>query len=105
MVKDLNSSDFLLVLTTEKNYKHAKSLARKLLKKNLAACISLRKTKSLFWWKGKIEESSEVQLTIKTSEVHRLKLLKEIKNLHTYNVPEILFFPVKSDQRYESWLV
>ena len=103
-MKDLNAPQFLLVLTTEKDYTHARNLARDLLLKKLAACINLRELKSLFWWEGEIEENKEVQLIIKTSQCKLSELLSEIKKIHTYNVPEILFFPVNSEENYETWI-
>ena len=99
MPEDLNSLNLLLVITTEKDYNQASNLSRELLRKKFAACISLRELKSLYWWEGKIEENLEVELIIKTSKYHLSNLLLEIKKMHSYDTPEILFWPINSSAK------
>ena len=57
----------LLLITTESNKKVAKKIAKLLLTKKLAACVSLKNIYSIYEWEGKIEESSEVEITIKST--------------------------------------
>ena len=45
----------LLLITTECNKKAAKKIAKLILKKKLAACVSLKETYSIYEWEGKIE--------------------------------------------------
>ena len=56
----------LLLITTESNKKKAKKIARLILKKRLAACVSLKDIYSIYEWEGKVEEVNEVEITIKT---------------------------------------
>ncbi len=104
MSEKLKHPNLLIVLTTEKDYKHAKDLAKSLLKKKYAACVNLRELQSLFWWEGEIQESREVQLIIKTSQINFERLILEIKRLHTYNLPELIFWSVSSEENYENWI-
>ncbi len=52
----------LLLVATECNKKAAKKIAKLLLKKKLAACVSLKEINSIYEWKGKIEEVNELEI-------------------------------------------
>ena len=95
-----------LVLTTTGNPLQARRLARRLLEKRLAACVTLVPgVRSLYWWKKRIEESGETLLLIKTRQPRLILLLRQIKTLHPYEVPEILALPVsRGDPAYLRWL-
>ena len=56
----------LLLITTVPNKLLAKKIAKLLIKKNLAACISIKEIKSIYKWQGNIEEHKEFELTIKS---------------------------------------
>ena len=56
----------LLLVATECNKKAAKKIAKLLLKKKLAACVSLKEINSIYKWKGKIEEVNELEIIIKS---------------------------------------
>ena len=94
-----------IVLTTESDLEKAKSLAKELLESKLAACISTKKTNSMYWWQGKIEESEEIQLVIKTNFDKINYLIKQIKLLHSYETPEIVFWEISSTQCYKEWMI
>jgi len=84
----------------------AEHFARTLLEERLVACINmLPEVTSLYWWKGKIDSSSEVLLILKTPSANIRKLLKRVKELHTYDVPEFLALPVmESNPHYVRWI-
>lgn len=96
----------LVVLTTTPDLKTARSLAKILVVKKAAACVSLCKNIASFYqWRGKLERSHEVMLFIKTTQ----KKFSLVKNLilknHSYSVPEILAIPVSGGSiQYLSWL-
>ena len=50
-----------LALTTEANFDLAENLANTLIESKLAACINLYEIKSIYWWEGQLEESSEIE--------------------------------------------
>ncbi|MBI3831528.1 MAG: divalent-cation tolerance protein CutA [Planctomycetes bacterium] len=84
----------------------AERLARKLLGERLIACANLIPgVKSLYWWQGKIDDSSETLLILKTPVRNVKALLKRIPALHPYSVPEILVLPVAAAHKpYAIWV-
>ena len=84
----------------------ARKLARALLAKKLAACVSFREGfESVYRWKGKIERVSEVLVLIKTAGAQLKQLEKEIRQNHPYEIPEFLVIPVsKGSEDYLRWM-
>ena len=73
----------------------AKSIAKRLLEKRLAACINIiPAAESLYILNGEINECREALLIIKTRSDKFEALTEEIKKLHSYDIPEILKFAV-----------
>ena len=95
--------DLVLVLTSEVDSTVAEALAKELLNRRLAACISLREIKSHFWWEGKLQEDNEIQLLIKTTQGQLENLLDAINQLHTYQTPELLYWNVSASDPYRQW--
>ncbi|HDI74055.1 MAG TPA: divalent-cation tolerance protein CutA [Candidatus Korarchaeota archaeon] len=94
-----------LVLTTVENLHQADDLARRLLEKKLAACVSSFPVKSTYWWESKIERSDEILLLIKTSDERLEDLLEFLSEEHPYEVPEIIVLPVEGvGEPYERWI-
>lgn len=76
--------------TTFSNPKKANAAAKILLEKRLAACVNiLPKIQSAFWWKGKIQKSTETLLVFKTSEQKIRDTITTLQALHDYSVPVI----------------
>lgn len=70
-------------------------IARSLLAKRLAACVSVAsEAHSFYWWKGKITRDREYQLTIKTRAECYSALETEIVSSHPYEIPEIVSLPI-----------
>ena len=81
----------LVVLSTTPDKKSARKIARVLIQKKLAACVSfVPSLESLYRWKGKIESVSEVLVIAKTSQSKWKALQKAMLEIHPYEVPEIL---------------
>lgn len=97
---------FLLVLTTVKNKTEAKRLSEKLVSEKLAACVSvLPNVNSTYRWRGKIERAKEVMLVVKTSAKKCDKLIHRIKELHSYEIPEVLVLRVERGlPEYLKWV-
>lgn len=97
---------FSLVMTTVKNRVEARRIGDKLVTEKLAACVSaLPNTTSTYRWRGKIERAKEVLLLIKTSNEKLDRLISRIKELHSYEVPEILVIPIERGlPDYLKWL-
>ncbi len=100
------SGGWILVLTTTSNHEEAEKIARKLLEEKLAACINIiDNVDSLFWWKNKIDRAKESLMIIK-SRVEKLgKVIKIIRENHSYEVPEIIALPILAGSPdYLSWI-
>ncbi|MCX7661804.1 MAG: divalent-cation tolerance protein CutA [Candidatus Omnitrophica bacterium] len=95
-----------VVLITTPSIKEAKCIAKVLLEKKLVACINIiEKVESLFWWKGKIEKAKEALLIIKSKKKNFSSLLKEVKKIHSYTVPEIISLEIKEGNKsYLDWI-
>lgn len=97
---------FSLVLTTVKNRTEAKRLSEKLVSEKLAACVSvLPNVSSTYRWRGELERARENLLLIKTSNKKLDRLISRIKELHSYEVPEVLVVPIeRGAPEYLKWL-
>ncbi len=94
----------LLLIATEHNKRSAKKLAKLLLKKKLAACVSLKDIKSIYEWKGKIEEVNEVELIIKSSPELKNALVVFLQKQISYDIPQIIHKKYNSEKKYFNWV-
>lgn len=85
----------------------AKTIIHQLLDKRLIACASiLPQVESIYRWKGKIEESIEVKVILKTLPQHFETIRKTIQTQSSYAVPEILQIDiVQGNPDYLAWVV
>ncbi len=97
---------FVVILTTASNKDEGLRIARHVVKNRLAACATVvESTVSTYWWKGKVEESSEVLVIVKTRIDLVNKAIEEIKKVHTYEVPEIIVLPIIAGYvKYLEWI-
>lgn len=99
-------TDKIVVLSTCESEDEAKSLARHLVEKRLAACVNiLPRAVSVYRWKDKIEEAGEFLLVIKSRRDVFDALRTELERKHSYEVPEIIALPiVDGSGPYLNWL-
>ncbi len=84
-----------IVFMTAANHDEAERIARSLVEKRLAACVQiLPEIRSLYWWEGRVCDESEILFTAKTTDACFDELVEEVKRLHSYRVPEIVFVPI-----------
>ena len=96
----------VIIVSTFPNKQSVTSIAKKLVKKKLVACVNITSISSVYAWKGKIENQSEYLALFKTSKKNQSKLKKELQKLHPYDIPEIAEINVDSiNQSYLKWLV
>src|SRR5208282_578363 len=98
---------FRVVLVTCATLEEARRIAREVVEKKLAACVNIvtHAVESFYAWEGKLENSSEYLLIIKTSEERVEELQKEVLRLHSYEVPEFVVLPiVAGSEGYLKWL-
>ena len=98
-----NPLRLVLVLTTEADQARAQALAEALLERRLVACVSLQPLLSMYRWKGELQRDAEVQLLLKTSADQLGRLQEAVMELHTYDTPEWLTWPVEASGAYRAW--
>ena len=98
--------EHIVVFITASNEDEAAKISRALVEARLAGCVNIiRGIRSLYQWKGKIEDESEVLMIVKTQRHLFPALSHKVKELHTYTVPEILALPVaEGSAEYLNWL-
>ena len=96
--------EVLLLITTVSNENIARTTAKLLIKKKLAACISIKDIYSIYKWRDDIEEMKEVEMTIKSKPELKDELINFLKEMTTYEVPQIIFKKFNSESKYHDWL-
>lgn len=96
----------MLVLITCPSKEVAEEIARALLKERLAACVNITGSLlSLFWWKGRIDQAEEALMLVKTRASLLEQLIAKVRELHPYEVPEVIALPITSgSEAYLAWL-
>ncbi|OGX33910.1 MAG: hypothetical protein A3I43_06615, partial [Omnitrophica WOR_2 bacterium RIFCSPLOWO2_02_FULL_50_19] len=96
----------IIIFITTGSKKEAEVIARDLVGKRLAACVSiLPSVESVYTWKGRIQASKECLLIAKTEDRLFLKVEKAVKRLHSYECPEIVAFQLsKGSADYMRWI-
>ena len=93
-------------MVTAKDVQEAQKIANGLLEAKLVACANLvPQIQSLFWWQGKIDQANEVLLVLKTQAKQVELVIKKVKSLHSYDVPEVIALPiVAGNADYLKWI-
>jgi periplasmic divalent cation tolerance protein len=97
---------YVIVMVTTPSKQEAEKIAEHLLKERLIACANIiGPVSSIFHWSGKMEKAEEYLILMKSRKDLFGKLSEAVKALHSYEVPEILAFPiVDGSQAYLDWL-
>jgi periplasmic divalent cation tolerance protein len=95
-----------LFLSTAGSEREGRKIAKHLVRGGLAACVNLIPgITSFFSWEGKLAQEKEVLILGKTGGRKLNKILKQIKMMHSYSVPEILFLRLDGgEKRYLQWV-
>lgn len=93
-------------MITTPSLREAQTIGKKLVEEKLAACANIiPQVASLFSWQGKICRERESLMVLKTRQTCFNRLVKRVKYLHSYSVPEIIALPiVRGSQDYLQWI-
>jgi len=91
---------------TAKDMKEGKRIAHMLLGKRLISCCNIvPKIDSIYRWKGRIENTSESLLIVKTKKELINKTINEIKKMHSYEIPAIEFVDItEGNKDFLEWI-
>ncbi|AFY75963.1 MAG: divalent-cation tolerance protein CutA [Hydrococcus sp. C42_A2020_068] len=99
------ATDYGIVLVTASSQAEGEAIASALVELKLAACVTLLPVRSIYTWQGQVNSEEEWQLLIKTNLSRFSVLEAKIKELHSYQVPEIIALPiVAGSQSYLNWI-
>jgi len=98
---------FVLIITTTDKKEDADKIASFLVEKKLAACVQvIGPIESTYRWKGKVEKSREWLCFIKSRENLLSEIEKRLREIHPYEVPEIVALPIIGGYKdYLSWVI
>ena len=98
-------SEASIVLTTVSDDECASRIARTLVEESLAACVQRLPIRSTYAWQGRVEESSEILLLVKTTVSACEAVEKRIHELSPYQVPEVIALDAaRVAPAYAAWL-
>lgn len=97
---------YIGVHITASSREEAETIGRALVEERLAACANLIPgVTSIYTWEGKTCESAEVLIEVKTLASRFEALASRVRKIHSYEVPEIVAFPlVEGSRPYLEWV-
>lgn len=96
---------YVLALTTAGSEQQADDIARALVERRLAACVNIVAGCSVYRWEGRVTREEERLLLIKTTLGRMAALEAAIRELHTYDLPELIALPIAAgSDDYLRWL-
>ena len=99
-------SEFDIVYTTLPKLRKARQLAKVLVKERLVACANIFKIDSVYRWEGELEEAREYGVILKTRAALYPQVESRIKELHPYELPAIVAFPIEEgSEEYLHWVL
>ncbi len=96
----------IVIFVTAGNRKEAQKIASGLIRQRLAACVNIvDKVDSLFFWEAKVQKAKESLLIIKSTKAKLPQIIRLIKSLHSYKLPEIIALPIIAGYKpYLRWI-
>ncbi len=95
---------FLCFYLTHPNAETAEKISRILLDRKLVACANQFPMESAYWWQGAIAREGENVSLLKTVPENQKAVESAVAELHPYEVPCIMFWPVRANTAYENWI-
>jgi periplasmic divalent cation tolerance protein len=99
-------TDKRIVLTAASSEEEAQKIARYLVESRVAACVNIiPQIASIYRWQGKVEESCEWLLIVKTTAAASGQVQQAITELHSYDVPECICLNIEDGSpNYLQWI-
>ncbi len=93
----------IVIVTAPKE--EAPKIGRTVVEERLAACVNiLPAVRSIYTWKGNVEDDEEAMMLFKTTDERVLALTARIRALHSYEVPEIVTVTVNDQEGNPDYL-
>jgi len=100
-------TDKIAVLVTCGSAAEARKIGRALVETKLAACSNILEApvRSIYRWNGRVESAKEFLIILKSSRKRFAAIEREVRRLHSYDVPEIIALPIaRGSQGYLKWI-
>lgn len=99
-------TDKVVIMVTASSRRECSKIARRLIDEKLAACVNIsHPIQSVYRWEGKIEQSKEFLMFIKTKRELFQQVRAEIALVHSYHTPEIICLPIiEGSPNYLQWV-
>lgn len=98
-------NEYTIIITTYPDKNSAKTTAKMLVEKRLAACVQIFPIESVYLWQGNICDENETVMFIKSKTALFDKITALIRESHTYDVPEIIQLPITDGlPEYLKWI-
>ena len=91
------------MITTESSNVNALRMAKLLIQNKLAACVSIKQIFSIYKWNDDIEETKELEITIKSKTDFTNCLIAFLNKNSTYDVPQIIYKKYYAEMKYYDW--
>jgi periplasmic divalent cation tolerance protein len=100
------SEPVLVGLLTTPDRASAEKIVDQLVQEGLIACGNmLGAVASVYRWQGAVARAEEILVILKTTEARASSVVARIRELHAYDVPEVLFLPVSAGyEAYIQWV-
>jgi periplasmic divalent cation tolerance protein len=105
-IQAMKGADRIIILITAGSEEEAHKIAKLVVNQKKAACVNIvPRVNSLFRWKGKIDSARESLLLVKTRASLLSEIVSLVKEVHSYEVPEIIALPIiGGSEEYLKWL-
>ena len=101
----MSDSPYCIVITTTDSPENAEKITEALIEEKLAACVQQVQIQSRYRWQNKCVDAKEIKLEIKSKSALFDAIKARIKQLHIYEVPEIVMVPcIAISESYAAWI-
>lgn len=99
-------TDIIIIFVTAGSEEEAEKIACSLVEERLAACVNIiNPIRSIYRWEDKVHDDREWLLVMKTQVAHFAAIETRVKELHSYQVPEVIALSVvDGSEKYLAWV-